>query len=349
MQKFLLLLCLIVASPLLFSQIDLNLLKGEWIIYKKEMKDGSKYFSQEIVKNPYEVFVFNKNSFFSKEYSNRENSIFPNTFKLDNNKIIINENRYKLIEKLSETELIYIDFFSEKSDNTNIRYFLKKYDILQQLDKANNINKDTLSTTIALTPMPNMDIFKNTPVNTYDPVFKAKGYLLFDIQNKDIKTYLTHTENLSPQNREKVISSFSTSYNYWDLSDVKKYRFIKMPFIVIGHQYNISNNTYAHIIAAYNTQKYDDIKTPLNSNDIENSQHFFKLGLNCFEHKNYTCAIQNFKKSAEENKYNLDAHYNYASICFALGKKEEACTKWSELIQYGQKTAEQEYNTNCKN
>lgn len=327
----------------------MNQLKGEWIIYKKEMKDGSKYFSQEIVKNPSEIFVFNKNSFFSKEYSNRKNSIFPIKFKVDNNKIIINENRYKLIEKLSETELVYIDFFSEKSDNTNIRYYLKKYDALQQLDKANNINKDTLSTTIALTPIPNIDIFKNTPVNTYDPVFKAKGYLLFDIQNKDIKVYFTHTEKLSPQNREKVISSFNTSYNYWDLSDVKNYKFIKMPFVVIGHQYNISNNTYAHIIAAYNTQKYDDIRTSLNSNDIENSQHFFKLGLNCFENKNYNCAIENFKKSAEENKYNLDAHYNYASICFALGKKEEACTKWSELIQYGQIAAEQEYNTNCKN
>lgn len=346
MQKILFLISFLTYS-ISFSQVDKKFLDGDWIIYKREMKDGSKYFSQEIVTNPHKIYIYNKNFFLFKDYIHNEKETFPIPFRFETNKIIFSENRYNEVEKLTDSELIFTEVFEGKTESNLIKYYLKKYNVLQKEDLIKISDKDTLSTTMTVTPVPNTDVFKNIVINN-NSVFKVKGYLLFDLKTKYIKTYITNSENLSKENREKIISTFNNSYNSWNLKDVKKFQFIKMPFIVIGYEYNPSNNIYRHVIAAYNVNNYDEIVTPINNQNIKNSENFFKLGLRCYENQDYNCAIQNFEKSALENKFNLDAHYNYASICFALGRKIDACKKWNELISYGQKQAETEYQINCK-
>ncbi|MDH6254046.1 hypothetical protein M2347_003773 [Chryseobacterium sp. H1D6B] len=346
MRKFLLLLFLILSSPLLFSQIDMNFLKGEWIVYKKEMKDGSTYFSQEVSTTPREVYVFNKASFFTKDYIKDADSSFPIPVKIVDQYIITNESRYKVVEKLTESELIFIEVFAGKKENYLIRYYLKKYAVQQKLDLAENISKDTLSTTAVLSPLPKKNIFKDK-ANEYDANFKTKGYLLFDMENKQVKSFFTDTKNISKQNRDKILSIFNSSFDFWNFNDVKKFKFIRMPFIIIGYQYSLPTATYSHITPVYNVENYNEIITYLNNEDIQDSDKYFKIASNCFENKNYECALQNFNESSKKNKYNLDAHYNYASICIALGKKDDACAKLTELVSYGQKTAEEQYKLHC--
>lgn len=349
MQKtlnFLLILCYSILS----SQIDKKLLEGEWIVYKKEMKDGSKYFSGQPIQNPYPVFIYNKDSFFEKEYITYKNFPFYLHNKIKGNDILYSETRYKTVEKLTDSELVFIDVDTQKEPNNLIRYYLKRFKLQMDLDLSKNNGKDTLITTPLLTPIPKENILKNAFSNRPNFFFKSKGYLLFDMKNKIIKTFLNNSQDISSQEKNTISNIFASSFNSWDFKFVKDFKFIKMPFLIIRYKYLVYATPYTKILEAYNVENFDDIVISSNLQDIEESEKTYVLGVRCFENKKYDCALMNFKKSYEKNKYNLDAHYNYASISLSLGKKDSACKKWKELIEYGQKEAEKEYQkNNCEN
>lgn len=349
MQKILLFL-LILSHSILSSQIDKKLLEGEWIVYKKEMKDGSKYFSGKPLQNPYTIFIYDNYSFFEKEYITYKNPQFYSHHKIKGNEILYSKTRYATIEKLTDSELIFIDVDTQTEPNNLIRYYLKRFKLQMDLDLSKNKDKDTLVTTPLLTPIPKENILKNAFSNKPDLLFKSKGYLLFDIENKIIKTFLNNSQDISSQEKNVISNIFASSFNTWDFKLVKGFKFIKMPFLIIRYKYLVYDTPYTKILEAYNTEDFDDVVTSSNLQDIEESEKTYILGVKCFENKKYDCALMNFKKSYEKNKYNLDAHYNYAAISFSLGKKNDACKKWKELIEYGQKEAEKEYQqNNCDN
>lgn len=349
MQKTLILLFILIYS-ISFSQIDKKLLQGEWIVYKREMKDGSRYFSGTPIENPYTIFAFNNDSFYSKNYITDKNSPFNIKIKIKGNNIIISETRYKTVEKLTDSELVFVDIDTQKEENNLIRYYLKKFNLESQKDLDKRRSKDTLVTSFALSPFPQERILKDVLFNNRpDLFFRVKGYLLFDMDKKIIKTFFYNSKDISSEEKNIISNSFASSFELWNFKLVKNFKFIKMPFLLVRYKYLVYENFYTHISEAYNTENFEDVITSSNLQDIEESEKSYILGLKCYNGKKYDCAISNFKKSYEKNKYNLDAHYNYASINFALGRKEEACKKWNELIKYGQKEAEKEYQQNkCK-
>lgn len=348
MQRILFLLFILIYS-ISFSQIDKKLLEGDWIVYKRDQKDGSKYFSNKIIKNPFTIFSFINGSYTERDYITDKKN-WSSEFKFENNKLIFSKKHYLLVEKLTESDLIFVDFSTDINENNLTRYYMKRYEKQQDQDIITNKSKDTLFTTPTLSPFPKKDVFNNIFESQPNFLFRAKGYLIFNMQDKYVKAIITESTDISSQDKDIIYNTFSSNFDSWNFQAVKNFKIIKMPFILLRYKYSMYVHSYSHTIASYNQSSYDEIVPPSNGEDIDESDKTYFLGIKCFENKKYDCALMNFKRSYEKNKYNLDSHYNYATISFSLGKKNDACKKWKELIEYGQKEAEREYQqNNCNN
>ncbi|MBL1220751.1 hypothetical protein JET18_07885 [Chryseobacterium sp. L7] len=339
---------LILSFSALTAQLNFKLLEGNWIVNKKEFKDGSRYIPFRQMKNWDKVFIFQSNSYYSTEFLRNQTNPFPYKYKTNGNKLSMAEGHFIIIEKLTESDLILVDGNEEREESLHIRYYLTRYDVQKEQDLLKNNARDTLTSTTALSPVPKVNIFGDEFTSSSNFPFRAKGYLFFDMRMKTVKAHFTDSRNLSLQDRGRLEAIYNSTFKSWDFSAVKAFKFIKMPFILALYKYSTTPTiSYSRIVTDYNTHDYNDIILPDPFQNPQESLKYFVKGIKCVENEKYDCALQNFKLSFERDKYNFDSHYNYAAINHTLGKKDEACKKWTELIQYGQKKAEVYYKTHC--
>lgn len=329
-----------------YCQINTKNLTGDWILIHKELADGSKFFSQTPTVNPHTIYYFNKGSYFTKDYVTDSDSFINFSFKIKDSIIIHDNSPQFKIEKLTSDELILLDINERKIDKTFGRYYLKRYESVRNNDLEKFADKELLISTPALSPYPKKYIFENEFKEDSDQIFKTKGYLFFDIESKSLNAILTDLSSISPESKKKLTKILNESYGMWDFSKVANFKKIKMPFVAICYKLKVNNNNLTNISIGYNITEYDEIVLPIDTQKIIDAENHYTLALKCFEKQDYNCSAENFKKSFLENKYNLDAHYNYASINFYLGKKDLACNKWKELVEWGQKEAEKLYTRN---
>lgn len=333
-----------------YSQIDSKLLYGNWIVTNKKMSDGSRYFSQMPTSNPYKIYYFKKEGYFTKEFITDPESFINFSLKVKDSIIISDNIKHYKIEKLTQDELILLDVNDKKIEKSYARYYLTRYETARKNDLEKFADQDPLNTTPALSPFPKYGIFADEFKNDNDQPFKTKGYLIFDLEKMYIQTILTDITDISTISQNKLKDIFRESYKKWNFSKVSNLKHIRMPFVAIGYKIKIQNSIFSNISVGYNISEYEQITLPMDTNRISEAEKYNSLAVKCFENEDYSCSVENFKKSFLQNKYNLDAHYNYAAINLALGKKDLACQKWKELIGYGQKEAEKEFTTNkCEN
>ncbi|WP_312076039.1 hypothetical protein [Chryseobacterium sp.] len=232
-----------------------------------------------------------------------------------------------------------LDVNLKKLDKAFGRYYLTRYESARNSDYQKTAKNSEITSTAALSPYPKSNIFENDFKSDDEKEFKTKGYLIFNLERKSVETFLTDVSEIPLSSQIKLKEIFNTSYGKWNFSKLEDIRYIKVPFVAICYKIKIFDNTLSNISVGYNITHYNQITIPLDTQKIIDAEKYNTIAIKCFESKNYSCAAENFKRSFLQNKYNLDAHYNYAFISNALGKKEVACEKWRELIVYGQKEA----------
>lgn len=342
-----------------FSQIKEDFLYNDWYLVKLEMKDGSKLFMKENYYDKDKIYTIRKDYYISKDmrnyYRNLEN--YKVKYKLNKNKMVTHEETSLTIEKLTRDSLILSQNILGKEDKDLERYYFIPVKTIINAEVEKYKNADTLVASNIFTPIFNNNFFHRTvrdmeskkdyqksPIKNY----RFNGYIYLNTKEKKINTILL---DFNPEFTNEINQKLKYINNYknWDINNLEKYPFIKIPFVFISYyQKKEKTESWGEIFTLYSIN-YDNVffQDKVSYDQLVKGNEYFGEAMKYYQKKNFIKSIEFFKKSYKENFRNLDAYYNYAELNFITGNKDEACKMWNFLKNEGQKSAEKDYQLKC--
>lgn len=360
-MKKLFLLLVILNISLLSAQIDTQLLYQDWYAVKVEMKDGSKPFKKEkYVFKDYCISIDKKYYYLGKVdviLANKSNSAIR--YSLVGKKLVTSSESSLNIDKLTADSLILSQNISQTDAKDLERYILIPLNKLVDNKLAEQRGKDTLVANSFLHPEfknlknANRSIRNISATNPYtkNPTlnFRFSGFVFLDLKNKKVEAVANKHDIKFKKEVDEQLRLLDNSFKNWNVSKVKEFRFVKIPFAFI-HYYEKKEDleSSGDLLNLYSLD-YNDIfiSAEVGLNQLEESGKFFTIAVSAYQRKNYPESIKFFQKAYQINNTYLDAYYNYAEINFEHGSKEEACETWLYLKNEGQKTAEKIFLEKC--
>ena len=345
----------------LSAQIDLKLLYNDWYAVKVEMKDGSKPFKKEkYFFKDYSISI-DKNFYYLGKVdviiAKKSNSTIK--YSLVGNKLVTSSESSLNIDKLTSDSLILTQNIIKTDDKDLERYFLVPLRKLLDEKRLEQKGKDTLIANSFIHPefknfkTTNRSIRNISKANpfTKNPTlnFRFNGFILLDLKNKKVTAMVNEYDEKFKKEVDEQLRILDNSYKNWNVSTVKEYKFVKIPFAFIHYFEKKEDLESSGDLLNLYSLDYNEIfiTAEVGLNQLEESGRFFTNAVSAYQKKNYSESITLFKKAFQTNKTYLDAYYNYAEINFTHGSKEEACATWLYLKNEGQKIAEKSYNTKC--
>lgn len=355
------LLFLILSFELFIAQIEKDLLKGEWYMYKIETKDGGRPFLLKNIRNKNFNIVINKSNYILVNdqilFSSRDKIGLSTNYSLVKNFLITSPESSLSIDKLTKDSLVLSQNIINIEKKDLQKYYYVRKEIIWNKELKQNIGKDTLFATNIVNPTFKLNLNRRMlkplsmgkPVNEKDRNinFKFNGYILINTFDKKINYILdSYDAKLSQIIKEKIKPLLNISN--WDISLLKNFKIIKVPFSFTSYyELNSELESYGELYNLYSTD-FDlaDDNNPT-FQQLQESDKFFKSALEQYKNNNLNKSIELFDQSVKANPKNLDAYYNSASINFAVGNKVEACKIWKFLKNEGQIVAKKEYDSKC--
>jgi tetratricopeptide (TPR) repeat protein len=334
-MKKIITLLLLLQFTLSFSQDLAKQLQGDWVKYKVEMKDGSRFNSQLHNENAYLKFTFSSNNLYLSSTPESISKKLPIHFSYENNKIKTSSTSGYLIEKLTIDSLIIVENYSSP-DNKLIRYYCVNTNKYISDMKLTYKGKDTIIANRFYTPILKEPIKIEGPKKS----LTLNGKIRIDIANKTINTIIESGDTLEKNYIKTVTKALNKSYNNWDLHNFEDFKIIEIPFYV--RSLSLSG-LYNHNISFILKPITSENKSLNQSESTKNYQQ----GLLAFKNSEFEKAINYFSEAYKFDNTNTEALYSRAAIYFHLGKKDEACADWKILNDLGQKRGIDFYNQYC--
>lgn len=361
-MKKILHLLLILNVGFLSAQINSKFLYKDWYAIKVEMKDGSKPFKKDKFVFKDHCISIDKNYYYIGKVdlilAKKANSTIKYT--LVGNKLETSSESSLNIDKLTADSLILTQNIAQTDDKDLERYILIPLEKLVKEKLAEQKGKDTLIANSFLHP--EFKNFRNTNRSirnisktnpfTKNPTvdFRFNGFVLLDLENKKVTATAKQYDEKFKKEVDEQLRLLDYSFKNWNVSNVKEFRFVKIPFAFI-HYYKKEEDleSSGDLLNLYSLD-YNEIfiSAEVGLDQLEKSGKFFTSAVSAYQRKNYTESIKFFQKAYQTNKTYLDAYYNYAEINFAHGSKEEACETWLYLKNEGQKIAEKSFLEKCQ-
>lgn len=357
MKKIVLLLLLALVSTL-SGQVDTKLLVQDWFITKVSMKDGSRLFMKPKNEMDNFGFTFDKRFYMYGDINRIERKYAaPISYTLKKNEITTSPGSGLLIEKLTEDSLILSQKIENMEQRDLLRYYMVPLNQLREELKDKNKGKDTLVASTLLSPVFLKSLYSRhvrildgsrSPSKSEMAPYRFNGELFFDLSKNNIEV---HFENKDDQFKILIQkkTEFLTTTKNWDISSVKEFKYVKIPFSFIHYYESKSDSeSFGDVYTLY-SKDYNDvfISEEIEIAKMDESQRYYESGVKEYTRKNYKEAFTFFAKSIKANKRNLNAYYNFAILAFLGGDKKMGCETYKFLKDEGQREAEKLYNDKC--
>ncbi|HEX8268992.1 MAG TPA: hypothetical protein VF581_03795 [Flavobacterium sp.] len=317
--------------------------RGDWIVYKKEMKDGSRLFDRYVREDSFLAYRFGPKSLnIGTIVSNFGGSGLPATYK--NGNIATSAVSGYDIMSISQDTIVLTESFQNSSDDKMKRYHLVSKARLFSEHKIQNTGIDTLRGSNFFSPSLKNDL--SAIVKNH--ISGKKGLLLKGLirLNLDTKTSTVLVESASPantKNEQEILAVLNNCYQYWDVSEFTQYKVVDIPFEI--------NCMNAASFYGFTLYFYPAAAKSNDPNQIKNMAQSGKLFLKAaeeFNKGNLDAAADLFDKAYKADPINIDALYNKASILLGQNKSREACADWQILANLGQRAAIDLLAANCR-
>jgi tetratricopeptide (TPR) repeat protein len=329
------------------GQITVSEINGDWILYKSEMKDGSKILPITKSDSTYfEISITNTKLSFNTHpiYKISEDWI---NYSLKENTIITSVESGFQIEKKAIDTLIICEKINGLSDDKLIRYYLvnEKALFLKELEKRKE-EKNIIATKL-FTPKLNQKIENEMYKALKNDMSKINliGSLTIFPSKKLVTSQISYSNTKKSSLIEIITNVINNSYNNWDLTNFEKFESIKIPFVFISE--TIEQCKIIFIIYLNNNISIFDSSYEKKLENTKKSNKLFQKGINAYSEKKYIKAAEYFSESYKMNPENLDALYNKAAAYHEAGDIENACKTWKELVDLGQTNGIELYKNNC--
>lgn len=345
---------IIVLSFLIFNSIIAQSIdseiNGRWLVYKAEMKDGSRIFPFNKIETSFsELFINNSKYCFngSAIYKGRNNCI---DFTLEDNFIRTSKySGYEIERNDSDTLIICEKIDDFEADKLVRSYCVKEKSVFDREFEKQKNEKNIIATKF-FTPKLNVSIEekilnnKKRKISNYD----LAGSLTIFPNKKTVTTEVVFS-SLKSSKIEVIINEINNSFEYWDLTDFENFESIKIPFIFRSILNQDLNSEFYGVELRFFTNDISESDSLKGTgiDDKKKSDQLFKAGLSAIDKKNYTKAANFFAEAYLKNPTNLDALYNQAASYFAGNDKENACKTWKQLVDFGQMNGIELYKKNC--
>ncbi len=317
----------------------LEKLNGDWRLYHAEMKDGSKLRKYEISENQFYFVSFKDTKI---KFSSSPLEARPNWINFDPYYFFLKTSDWAGydIEKLTRDTLQLAENFKDSKDSELKRFFFLQETRYQSNIKKNYIGRDTLIASNNYTPKLFVNLERILAENFRGHItnFLIGGVIRLDLttQKADVIIKVNNTKNQKLEN--KLTKIIQEKYAVWDLSEVKQFKIIDIPFNFYGK--SVKNFTSVRMI-------FFSDESPYRKHNPIKSAEYFNIGISAYETGDLNKAVLYFEKAYAEDYKNINALFNKSLMYFGLGKKEEACYDWKKLAEMDHQQAEELYRINC--
>lgn len=339
---------LLITCKSISQNFDSRDIEKSWIKYDIKMKDGSNLIDRFLTDSSYLKFTFKKDKLCqnSNPLSKVNESCFD--FKRTKNHIRTSSTSGYIIEKITTDTLILLERIEGLDNDKLKRFFLESEEaIFQRIKKEKGSSKDQIASEL-YTPTQNksLEIQLNEAFKRKHKNFKVRGEIKIDIQQEKVETKIFYSTTQDSKNINRIKNTIDSSFKFWNLEKFSDINSIKIPFVLKDE--NVDG--YRGINLNYFTKSFYGLDNFYGGDTriIQTAGQFFNKGIEAYQQKQYSNAIEFFTESYRLDPKNIDALYNRAALFFELNHKEMACNDWKELENLGQVRASELRKEHCQ-
>lgn len=333
------------------AQSDNQLLTGQWVKSKAQMKDGSR-----IIDHNGCGMDFLKYNFAADGTVNLSNEVFFDGFKipykLRHDTLVVGGTLYNLIGLTKDT--LALSFFAPGTDDNHlpVYYFtrLKEHNAAAQATYNIALKDSVYQATNELFPQVNgrMITLMQAIATNYDKG-TLKASFIVDKKGR-VKSFTVISMDSITKGFSKVIGNA-----FGDLQWQPAYKNNTPVNSIVQVTVKTGRSAYGNSMNIMNTLKmdYDFLPKasydPIDRDEFETSQQYFKDAITYSNSGNYAKALELLNKCIEIDKINLSAYSFRAIINTSLNKPKDACHDWATLAAFGQVDASKKLAKFCRN
>lgn len=330
-----------------FSQTENVNVIGKWVKYKEEIKDRSEPIYKTPSESSFLEYSISKNKLCINSNPIIKNSDLCVDAILENNFIKTSPTSLYIIESIKQDSLVLCEQIEGMTDDKLNRFYFVRANSLFSKNKEQFKNEKNIIASLYFTPKTlvsfEAELNKIVPKNSAS--FELIGKILIFPKESKIETQVTFSSKKETSKINTIKKIFDSSFQKWDLTGFVEYETIEIPFILKCIKERI--NGIKIIFLTEDLQKFHlNVGSPTKLTSRK-SDEFFKEGLKAYDNKEFAKAIDFFDKSYNQNFLNIDALYNKAKIYFEIGDKKNACKTWKKIMDLGQTSGKELYQTNC--
>ncbi|MEP5254563.1 MAG: tetratricopeptide repeat protein [Winogradskyella arenosi] len=323
-------------------------LRGNWIKYNIEMKDGSQLIDRFLTDSSYLNFSFKENKMCINGNPTHHVNMTCLPYTIQEDYIKTSSTSGYQIEGIANDTLILSERM-EGFENDKLKrfYFVRAQKLFNDIKKKKGDLKNQIANqfyTPVLTSSLMLQLnkgFKKKHSN-----FKVKGTITIDLKNEKINTLIHDATTADSSNLQRIKTIINNSYSLWNLDKFKHIETLQMPFVLKDEK----TKTYRGITVKFFTDSFYQLDNFYGGDIrvIQKARTHFNKGLKAYQKKKYEDAITFFSKSYRLDSKNIDALYNRAAIHYETGKLVLACKDWEELSQLGQIKGTTLFTNHCR-
>ena len=330
-----------------FSQTNTINVSGKWIRYKEEIKDHSKPLYIIPNESAFLEYSISKNKLCINSNPILKDSDLCVTAIIENNFIKTSPTSSYIIESIKQDSLILSERVDGITDDKLKRFYFVRSNSVFAKNKEQFENEKNIIANINFTPktVVSIEAELNKMITKNSSSFELIGNILIFPKESKIETQVTFSSKKETSKIKTIKKILDSSFQKWDLANFKEYESIEIPFILQCEKDRM--NGIKIIYLTNDLEKFHFTVGSPTKRTSAKSQEYFIEGLKAYDNKDYTKAIECFDKSYNLNYLNIDALYNKAKIYFESGDKKNACKTWKKIMDLGQASGKELYQTNC--
>lgn len=330
-----------------FSQTENVTITGKWIKYKEEIKDHSKPIYITPSESTFLEYSISKNKLCINSNPILKDSNLCVDAIIENNLIKTSPTSSYIIESIKQDSLILSEQIEGITDDRLNRFYFVRARSLFAKNREQFKNEKNIIASLNFTPktVVSIEAELNKIIPQPSSSFELIGKILIFPKESKIETQVIFSSKKETSKINTIKKMFDSSFQKWDLNGFVEFETIEIPFILRCIKDRI--NGIKIIYLTNDLQKFHlNVGNPTKRTGAK-SQEYFIEGLKAYDKKEFAKAIEYFDKSYNLNYLNIDALYNKAKIYFESGDKKNACKTWKKIMDLGQASGKELYETNC--
>jgi len=333
------------------AQSNSQLLVGQWVKAKAQMKDGSR-----IVDYNGCGMDFIKYSFAANGTVDMSSEVFFDGFKtqykLSHDTLLVGGTLYNLLGLAKDT--LKLSFFAPNTDDGHlpVYYFtkVKANNVASQATYNMALKDSVYQATNELFPQVNGRLFSlmQAIATNYDKG-TLKASFIVDKKGRVKNFFVISIDSIGKGFARTIGSAFG------DLQWQPAYKNNTPVNSIVQVTVKTGRSAFGSSTEMMNTllMEYDFLPkapyAPIDRDEFETSQQYFKDAITYSNSGNYVKALELLNKCIEIDKINLSAYTFRAVINTSLNKSQDACKDWATLAAFGQVEASKKLAKFCKN